>query len=154
MELILLIGLQASGKSTFRRTYFSQTHVCISKDDFPKAKNRNRRQKRLLEEAFQQNHSVIIDNTNPVKAERAELILIAKAYQAEVVGYYFESIVADSLKRNAQREGLARVPDVALYSTIKRLERPVYAEGFDKLFYVRITEENRFEMSDWIQDDE
>jgi len=38
MELAILIGLQASGKSSFRRAHFSETHLCISKDDFPKAR--------------------------------------------------------------------------------------------------------------------
>jgi hypothetical protein len=33
--------------------------------------------------------------------------------------------------------GRARVPDVALYATRKRLEPPAHAEGFDRLFRVR-----------------
>jgi hypothetical protein len=31
------------------------------------------------------------------------------------------------------------VPDVAVYATAKKLERPAYREGFDELFSVRIT---------------
>lgn len=40
------------------------------------------------------------------------------------------------MKRNKQRTN--GVPDVAILSTAKRLERPTYAEGFDQLWYVRI----------------
>jgi predicted kinase len=154
MELVILIGLQASGKSAFRRAHFSQTHVCISKDDFPKAKKRDKRQRRLLEEAFSQDHSVVVDNTNPSVAERAELITLACAYQAKVTGYYFESLVADCLKRNNQREGAARVPDIAIFSTIKKLQRPSYHEGFDKLFYIRAPGDLNLEIRDWIEDEQ
>lgn len=152
MELIILIGLQASGKSAFRRTHFSNTHFCISKDDFPKAKKRNLRQHRMLEEAFRQGLSVVVDNTNPTIEDRAALIRLAQTFQAKVTGYYFESIVADCLKRNHERQGIARVPDVALFSTIKKMQLPSYSEGFDKLFYVRITGNLNFEISDWIED--
>jgi predicted kinase len=152
MELILLIGLQASGKSAFRRAHFSKTHFCISKDDFPKAKKRNQRQQRMLEEAFRQGLSVVVDNTNPSNEDRAELIALAHSFQAKVTGYYFESLVADCLKRNSERQGAARVPDVAIFSTIKRMQRPAYKEGFDKLFYVRIMGNLNFEISDWIED--
>lgn len=154
MELVILIGLQASGKSAFRRAHFSQTHSCISKDDFPKAKKRNKRQSRMLEEAFRQGLSVVVDNTNPSMAERAGLITIACTFQAKITGYYFESLVADCLKRNNEREGAARVPDVAIFSTIKKLERPAYREGFDKLFYVRVLGDLNFEIKDWIEDEQ
>ena len=32
LELVLLVGLQASGKSTFRRERLDATHVVVSKD--------------------------------------------------------------------------------------------------------------------------
>jgi predicted kinase len=152
MELVILIGLQASGKSAFRRAHFSGTHFCISKDDFPKARKRNQRQIRMLEEAFQQGLSVVLDNTNPSVEERAELIALAHTFQATVTGYYFESMVADCLQRNGQRQGAARVPDVAIFSTIKKLQRPDYSEGFDRLFFVRLADELKFEIEDWIDD--
>jgi predicted kinase len=152
MELIILIGLQASGKSAFRRAHFAKTHLCISKDDFPKAKKRNLRQNRMLEEAFRQGLSVIVDNTNPSIEERAELIALARTFQTKVTGYYFESLVADCLKRNSKRQDAARVPDVAIFSTIKKLQRPAYNEGFDKLFFVRLRDDLNFEINDWIED--
>jgi predicted kinase len=154
MELVILIGLQGSGKSSFRRTRFSETHICVSKDDFPNARNRNRRQRRMIEEAFAEGRSVVVDNTNPTITDRAELIALAREFQARVIGYYFESIVADCRRRNAQREGMARVPDIAIFTTIKKLQRPSYGEGFDKLYYVRLVDNSEFEISDWNADAE
>jgi predicted kinase len=152
MELVILIGLQASGKSAFRRAHFSETHFCISKDDFPKARKRNQRQIRMLEEAFRQGLSVVVDNTNPSVDERAELIALARTFGATVTGYYFESLVADCLKRNSERQGAARVPDVAIFSTIKKLQRPAYGEGFDRLFLVRLRDDFKFEIEGWQED--
>jgi hypothetical protein len=34
MEIILLAGLQGSGKSTYYRTHYAATHVLVSKDSF------------------------------------------------------------------------------------------------------------------------
>src|SRR5689334_13564798 len=103
----------------------------------------------MVEEAFAEGRSVVVDNTNPTIAVRAELIALAREFQAQVIGYYFESVVADCRRRNAQREGKARVPDIAIFTTIKKLQPPSYREGFDKLYYVRLVQDSRFEISEW-----
>ena len=64
-ELCVLVGLQASGKTTFCRQAFAGTHARVSKDDFPNARHRQGRQMRLIEEALRAGHSVVVDNTNP-----------------------------------------------------------------------------------------
>ena len=74
MQLIIFIGLQASGKSTFFRTHFATTHEHISKDLMRNNKNRARRQMQLIEAAFQAGRSVVVDNTNSTTLERAALI--------------------------------------------------------------------------------
>ncbi len=153
MELVIFVGLQASGKSTFYRTHFAATHACVSKDHFRNNRNPQRRQQQLLDEALGAGQSVVVDNTNPTAAERVHLIELARAHGARVVGYYFESRVEDCLARNAGRQGKDRVPDVAIYSTIKRLERPSYAEGFDRLYHVRAGESG-FVVSDWVEEAE
>jgi predicted kinase len=116
-------------------------------------KNRNRRQAQLIAEALQAGRSVVVDNTNVTVEERAVLIQLGKLYEAEIIGYYFKSQVNHSLKHNSLRSGKARVPDVAIYATIKRLERPSYAEGFDKLFYVKIAAKSGFEVRPWTEEE-
>src|SRR6266699_6788376 len=146
MEMVILIGLQASGKSTFFRTCLAATHEYISKDQMRNNKHPGRRQAQLIEEALQKGHAVVIDNTNPTVEVREPLIRLGRMYNAEITGYYFESQVRQCLERNRLREGKARVPDVAIYVTARELVRPSYAEGFDKLFYVRITGDSTFEI--------
>jgi predicted kinase len=127
--------LQASGKSSFYRARFADSHDLVSKDRFPNNRNPARRQRQLVEEALPAGRSVVLDNTNPTVRERAELIALTHSFGAAVVGYYFESRLADCLERNRRREGKERVPDVALYATRNQLCRPSLAEEFDRLFY-------------------
>ena len=148
MEMVILIGLQASGKSTFFRACFAATHEHISKDQLRNIKHPGTRQAQLIEEALQKGHAVVIDNTNPIAGDREPLISLGRLYGAEIVGYYFESQVRQCLERNRLREGKARVPDVAIYVTVSKLVRPSYNEGFDKLIYVRITGNSTFEIQD------
>ena len=136
-DVIVLIGLQASGKSSFYRARFAATHRLVSKDAFPSARNKARRQEREIAEALAAGSSVVVDNTNPTLEERAVIIAQARVLGARTVAYYFESIVADCLARNAVRDGRARVPDVGILATAKRLVRPTREEGFDERWYVR-----------------
>ena len=149
MELILLIGLQGSGKSSFYRERFAGTHALVSKDLWPHARKRDARQKRLVQEALAAGRPVVVDNTNPTPEGRAPHIALGKAHGARVTGYSFESRLEDCLARNALRVGRARVPDVALYATRKVLRWPTLAEGFDTLYFVRLTPEGAFDVTEW-----
>jgi predicted kinase len=116
-------------------------------------KNRARRQAQLVEAALQAGRSVVVDNTNPTVEERASLIELGKLYGAQILGYYFESTVSDCLERNQQRTGKARVPDVGIFATAKKLVPPAYAEGFHQLLYVKMTENSAFEIRAWTETD-
>ena len=152
MDLVIFIGLQASGKSTFFRQYFAATHEHVSKDLMRNNKNRSRRQAQLIEAALLAGRSVVVDNTNPTVEERFSLIQSGCAYGAQIIGYYFDSPVKPCFERNQQRLGKDCVPDVAIYTTIKKLVRPTYAEGFHQLFYVRLADNFGFEVCTGTED--
>jgi predicted kinase len=153
MELVIMIGLQASGKSTFARNRFGATYQYVSKDLLRNNSNPARRQRQLIEAALQQNLSVVVDNTNATIEERKALINLGRLYDAEIIGYFFAVQLKQCLERNRAREGKARVPDVAIFATLKKLTRPSYAEGFTQLFYVRNTDDQRFEVRDWEEEE-
>jgi predicted kinase len=148
MELVIFVGLQASGKSTFFRRYFASTHEQISKDLMRNNKNRDRRQIQLVTEALAAQKSIVIDNTNPTVEDRSRLIQLGQRYGAEIIGYSFESHLKDCLERNQQRTGKAKIPDIGLYATIKKLMPPSYTEGFHKLFQVAIAENGEFKIQE------
>jgi predicted kinase len=147
MQAILLIGLPGSGKSSFYKDRFFQTHVRISRDLLKTPY----RQQQLLELCLATDQRFVIDNTNPSRADRLPYIVAAKGKRFQVVGYYFESKVADCLERNARRSIADRVPEVAIFATAKKLELPAIDEGFDELYYVRLGE-NGFEVEVWRDD--
>jgi predicted kinase len=117
MEILLFVGLQASGKTSFYRAHFAATHAHVSRDNFPNSRNPSRRQLVLIEEALRAGRPVVLDNTNPTPEDRAPVLALARTLGVPVVGYFFESQLADCKARNQGRQGIARVPDVALHAT-------------------------------------
>lgn len=153
MDLVVLVGLQASGKSTFYRSRFASTHAIVSKDLLKNNHNRERRQRALVAAALERGESVVVDNTSPTVADRAPLVELARSRAARAICYYFESKIDACRERNATREGAECVPEVALRTTAKRLELPSYGEGFDEIHYVRITGDGEFTVETWKEDD-
>lgn len=145
MEMILFIGLQASGKSTFYKQTFFYTHLRINLDML----KRRSREEQFIQTCFDTQQSFVIDNTNLTKVSRFHYIQQAKQSKSDVIGYYFRADVDRSLIWNSQREGKARVPDKAILGSYKKLELPSYSEGFDKLYYVSINELEQFVIEDW-----
>lgn len=144
MEVILLIGLQGAGKTTFYERHYSATHAHVSRDRLRNNRRPRRREQQLIREALALGRSVVVDNTHPTRDDRAPIISLARDFGARVIGYFFESRLEDCLARNRRREGKACVPDVALFATSKVFESPALEEGFDELHRVRITDGGAF----------
>ena len=109
------------------------------------------REHRFLETCLATSQRFVIDNTNPTRAERERYIKLAKASCYKITGYYFQSLIEDCLRRNAERSNAERVPDVAILATAKKLELPSFDERFDQLFYVRL-HQDKFLIEDWRND--
>jgi len=142
MELVVFVGLQGSGKSGFYSSRYAGTHLHVSKDLFPRhSRQKSERQLRVVEQALATGRSVVVDNTNPRKADRAPLVALGKRFGAHVVAVHFLTSVGDAIRRNATREGRARVPNVAIFTTARRLEPPTREEGFDEVLRVTLGDE-------------
>jgi predicted kinase len=107
------------------------------------------REQRLLQVCLETQMRCVVDNTNPIRAERASYITPARAAGFEVVGYFFQSIAAEALVRNLLRPTERQVPDKGIRATRNRLEIPSRAEGFDKLYFVRTLGNQEFALTDW-----
>ena len=143
LECVILVGLPASGKSTFYRERFAATHDLVSKDAMRHNRQPQHRQEQLIDASLAAGRSVVVDNTNPSVSDRASIVTAARRRGAQVAGYFFPTDARDALRRNRAREGRARVPDVAIFATRKRLEAPSYDEGFDDLSIVTVNEDTR-----------
>jgi len=133
MECVILMGLQASGKSTFCRERFFNTHIRINLDML-----RTRHRERIyLMASFEAKQPFVVDNTNPSAEDRQPYIELAKQHKFQVIGYFFEPDFAASMKRNEERHGRAQVSEAGIRSVMKKLQPPDLHEGFDRLFRVR-----------------
>ncbi len=134
MELVLLIGIQAAGKTTFCQRRLVSTHVRINLDTLKK----RTREAGVVQECIAKKQPLVIDNTNVLAFDRARYIPLAKAVGYRVKGYVFECSVEDAVRRNSRRSGTARVPPHVIYAAMAKLEPPTWAEGFDELYRVMV----------------
>jgi predicted kinase len=142
---VILIGLQASGKTTFYQQYLKGSCEHISLDIL----HTRNKERQAVEECIRRGESFAVDNTNPTIAERQKYIQAAHDAGYQVIGCYFKSGISECAQRNAQREGKAKVPDVAIFATSNKLELPSLAEGFDRLYYVSISPGGMFDIEEW-----
>ena len=144
MELIIFIGVQGAGKSTFYSNYFFHTHLRINLDML-KTKHR---EKLLIQACLEAKQPFVIDKTNPACEDRQAYIDLAKQYQFQVKAYYFDSSFDKALQRNNQRNGKQKFPEVGLKAVLKKMQKPLYSEGFDKIYTVENLDENGFEVKE------
>ena len=145
MELLLFVGLQASGKTSFYVERFLNTHARVSLDQL----RTRHREKRFLGVCLETQMPVVVDNTNPTKEERRPYIDAAKAAGYAVHLYFFQSRVAECVERNEARPEAARIPRLGVLGTSSRLEIPSRDEGFDVMKFVRIAASGGFVVEEW-----
>lgn len=132
MEAIILIGIQASGKSTFCKENLFNSHVRISNDLL----NTKNRESKLIDFCLETKMKMVIDNTNFSIEKRMAYIDKIKPHNFKIIGYYFEINVPRSIKWNKERDKSEIIPDVGIYSTCKKMEIPTLSEGYDKLYRI------------------
>ncbi|MBI3185656.1 MAG: AAA family ATPase [Myxococcales bacterium] len=140
MEAVIFIGIQGSGKSSFYRERFFDSHVRINLDML----RTRRREGLLLKACVAAGQRFVVDNTNPTVEDRQRYIRLAREAGFRITGYYFDPDIDGALQRNARRPEGKRIPVGAIRATRKRLQAPARAEGFDELFHVRVGESGDF----------
>lgn len=143
--LYVLMGIPASGKSTFCRRVLGEEVSVVSLD----ALGTRAREQAAFDEALAQKRPVVVDDTNIEKTQRARWLAPAKAAGYRTVGVFFRSVLAECLARNEEREGDAKVKKLAVLGMSARLELPSPDEGFDWLFYARMAGAGLFEIEPW-----
>ncbi|MEN8221264.1 MAG: AAA family ATPase [Pseudomonadota bacterium] len=145
MEAILFTGIQATGKSTFYKQNFSDTHLRINLDML---KTRPR-EDIILKACLEAKQRFVVDNTNPTAENRQKYIALAKAAGFKIIGYYFQSKLKDAIRRNSRRTGKACIPEKGVRAAYAKLQIPNFSEGFDSLYYVTINGDNTFTIKEW-----
>lgn len=131
--MVIMMGIQGSGKSTFYHSHLVGDFVHINLDSL-----KTRYQERLaIEQCIQQGRNYAVDNTNPTREDRQRYISAAKNAGYRIVGYFMESKLQSCIQRNNQRTGSARIPAKAIAATSNKLQMPSYEEGFDEIYFVK-----------------
>ena len=133
MEMVMLIGIPASGKSSFYKERFFDTHVRISLDQL----NTRNKEGRFLSLALELQQRFVLDNTSVLKRERAKYISIVKMKGYRVIGYYFDLPLSVCLERNEARAGKNKIERVGVLAKFRELEAPSLEEGFNELYVIR-----------------
>lgn len=139
-EAVIFTGVQASGKSTFYRERFFETHVRINMDML----RTRRREAFLLNACLLARQAFVVDNTNPLAADRARYVQPAREAGFVVAGYVFRATPGEAIARNRTRVGGAAIPIPGILGTFKRMEEPSIGEGFDVIYSVTLTPSNLF----------
>ncbi len=93
MEMIVFVGGQGAGKSTFFREKFFQTHVRVSLDML---RTRNR-ERLLIEACIHMQQRFVIDNTNPTAEDRKRYFDMVRDANIKVIGYCFDATLDELL---------------------------------------------------------
>ncbi|WP_347156918.1 AAA family ATPase [Pontibacter chitinilyticus] len=143
MQAIIFCGIQASGKSSFYKAHFFDTHVRISQDLL----RTHHRERLFLQACLATQMRYVVDKTNATIEKRHLYMKQAKAAGYEVIGYFFDTDIKSALQRNSRRSGKAVIPERGIFGTLKKLQPPTLAEGFDQLYTVRLLpNEGQFEV--------
>jgi predicted kinase len=115
--------------------------------DPERARTRHREQL-LLAACLAGKQAFVIDNTNPLPADRGRYISPAREAGFRVVAYFFETNLRDAIRRNSQRVGKQKIPVPAIAGTLRKLQPPALEEGFDVIYTVTISNEGSFVVSE------
>ena len=151
--LVLLVGVAASGKSTFATRHFAPTAV-LSSDQLRALITDNPSAQGATDDAFDLLHRIlamrlrrgrltIVDATNVEEWARTELLRVARQHRRPVVAIVLDVPLAVALERNATRSA-PRPPPAALRRQDRWLRDslPTLAEeGFAAVHHLRSVEE-------------
>ena len=147
--LVLLIGVAASGKTTFARRHFAPTEV-LSSDAMRALITDDPHAQAATEDAFDMLHRLlamrlrrgrltVVDATNVEGWARAELLVVARRHRRPTVAIVLDVPLDTALSRNRARPA-PRPPDRAVRRQHRWLTdtlTEVAHEGFDLVVHLR-----------------
>jgi len=139
-EMLIFVGMPASGKSSFAKKHLEpKGYVWINRDTLKTPA----KCLKGAEAALEDGKSVVIDNTSPTTADRAQYISLAKKKRAIPVRCFkFELTRELANHLNFFREKVTqgdrrRVPDVGFNVYKSKFQEPAVKDGYKEICKVR-----------------
>ena len=151
--MVLLVGIAASGKSTFAARHFAPTEI-LSSDALRAVVSDDAHRQEATDDAFDLLHRIlamrlrrgrltVIDATNVEEWARGELLSVARGHRRPAVAIVIDLPMALALERNAAR-AMPRPPAAALRRQHRWLTSSLAsldAEGFASVHHLRSADE-------------
>jgi|TARA_B100000482_G_scaffold102406_1_gene73773 bifunctional polynucleotide phosphatase/kinase len=129
-ELILMMGYQGSGKTTYVNTKIPDSYCKLHGDDL----KTDSKKKKAVKKALEEGRSTVLDATHANKDKRKVFIDIAKHSNIPVRLVHITTDFDESKSRNEKRD--VKVPIIALYMYRKKYEKPTLEEGYLEIINV------------------
>lgn len=179
MEMLVLVGLPASGKSTYAKEFCNlhKNYIRLNRDDIREMfgvansfskENENlvvESQLSLIEKAYKKGFSVVLDNTNFNPDVFKKIDVLNLKYDVNVEFKYFDVSLEECIKRNSERE--RPVPKDVIYNMflkwvkgktpqqiIDKVKSKTSAmmEKFEPYYYDNFNNTNIFTIRDTLKD--
>jgi protein phosphatase len=151
--MVILVGVAASGKSTFARRHFAPTEI-VSSDELRARITDDPHAQAATDDAFTLLHQIlgmrlrrgrltVVDATNVESWARAELVAVARRHRRPAVAVVLDLPLEVVLERNAARP-VPRPPDRAVRRQLGWLRDALdelEAEGFQAVHRLRSSQE-------------
>ena len=139
--IITLVGIPASGKSTFAEKYRKKGYVIASTDEARKTlygdetiqgniKDVLRVVYGIVEDAVKNHKNVVVDSTALTPGERMRIL----KFPARHIAVCFDTPIEECLCRNRKRE--RHVLERIIFRMYERMIYPSEEEGFEKVFFM------------------
>jgi len=155
MELVVFVGIPASGKSTESEKYRAAGYTVLSSDAIRfeimngvslaevSAEEQERVNKTVFDtvyaktgEALQNGESVVVDATHIKRSYRMDFLRAFESFPCLKKCVVFVTPFETCLERNRKRSGFALVPEEVLLWMLSTFECPYYHEGWDEIIPV------------------
>ncbi len=140
MHAVVLCGIQASGKTSFFRDRFLDTHVRISRDLL----RTEHRERRFLELCLETRQPFVVDKVNATPDDRRPYLEPALASEFVCAAYWLDVRPRDAITRNERRSRRERIPVKGILGAQKRLVIPSVDEGFATIHRVTVDPRHGF----------
>ena len=166
-DLVIMMGVPGSGKSTWAKKMLGETDTYISRDEirFSLVKEDEEyfsKENEVLRTFFEKIDAAILTTKRYVYADathlsptgRRQLLANLKNKPNRIYAVYIDVSLETALKRNAERTGRALVPAEVIARMHKSIVLPTEKEGINALFFVG--EDGQVELSKtkiWVKED-
>ncbi|MFN8376124.1 MAG: ATP-binding protein [Anaerolineae bacterium] len=136
---------EATSRSSFYKERFYRTHMRINLDML---KSRHREGRSFCARVWKTQQAFVVDNTNTTIKTRSKYVELVKSAGFKLIDLLFLIQLTGRPAAQRSRQGEGTDSDAGVIGMYNRLQQPSYSEGFNELYYVKLTDSG-FIVREW-----